>query len=105
VRSLDLFALPRHESALAPVLEALLVRADALQGVRLLQGVVDEANLAVRTALEEAGFEQAGLLHDFVLLGEMRANAVFYELSRTHPPLESPTRPPEPPGQATLLVP
>jgi RimJ/RimL family protein N-acetyltransferase len=85
VRMLDLFATPGHEAALAPVLEALLVRADVLPGVRRLNSVVDAANLAVRTTLEEAGFEYAGTLHEFVALGGLRADGVFYELTREEP--------------------
>ncbi|HVA90117.1 MAG TPA: GNAT family N-acetyltransferase [Chloroflexota bacterium] len=91
VRMLDLFATPGHEEALAPVLEALLVRADVLPGVRRLNSVVDAANVAVRTTLEDAGFEYAGALHEFVALGGMRADGVFYELTREEPgtPAES----------------
>jgi GNAT superfamily N-acetyltransferase len=85
VRTLDLFAAPGHETALGPVLEALLVRADVLPGVRRLNSVVDAGNSAVRTTLEEAGFEQAGVLHEFVALGDTRADAVFYELAREEP--------------------
>ena len=85
VRTLDLFAAPGHESALGPVLEALLVRADVLPGVRRLNSVVDAGNTAVRATLEEAGFEQAGILHEFVALGNSRADAVFYELTREEP--------------------
>jgi RimJ/RimL family protein N-acetyltransferase/GNAT superfamily N-acetyltransferase len=85
VRTLDLFAAPGHENALAPVLEALLVRADVLPGVRRLTSVVDAANTAVRTTLEEAGFEQAGMLHEFAALGSARADAVLYELAREEP--------------------
>lgn len=105
VRLLDLFAHPGHEAALAPVLEALLVRADVLPGVRRLLSAVDEANGAVRTTLEEAGFEQAGTLHDYVLLGSERANAVFYELTRDEPDPPVAPPPPEQPGQGTLIVP
>jgi GNAT superfamily N-acetyltransferase len=108
VRMLDLFAYPGHEAALAPVLEALLVRADVLPGVRRLLSVVDEGNAPVRVTLEEAGFEQSGILHDFVLLSEECANADFYELTRAElepaaPP--APTAPPESPGQGTLIIP
>lgn len=85
VRTLDLFAAPDHENALAPVLEALLVRADVLPGVRRLNSVVDAANFAVRTTLEEAGFEQAGILHEFAALAGTRADAVLYELTREEP--------------------
>jgi RimJ/RimL family protein N-acetyltransferase/GNAT superfamily N-acetyltransferase len=85
VRLLDLFARPGFEDALAPVLQALLVRADVLPGVRRLLSVVDEENAGVRAALEEAGFVQSGLLHDYVLYGARRANAVFYELTRDEP--------------------
>jgi RimJ/RimL family protein N-acetyltransferase len=107
VRLLDLFALPGHEAALAPVLEALLVRADVLPSVRRLVSVVDEANGAVRAALEEVGFEQAGLLHEYVTLGEAYGNAVFYELARAEPAPATPQPPPpsEAPGQGTLIVP
>jgi RimJ/RimL family protein N-acetyltransferase len=105
VRLLDLFAYPGHEAALAPVLEALLVRADILPGVRRLLSVVDAANAPVRATLEETGFEESGVLHDFVLLGDERANAVFYELTRAEPapPVAPPA--PEAPGQGTLIVP
>jgi GNAT superfamily N-acetyltransferase len=82
VRLLDLFARPGFEDALAPVLQALLVRADVLPGVRRLLSVVDEENVGVRSALEDAGFAQAGKLHDYVLYGNQRANAIFYELTR-----------------------
>ena len=105
VRLLDLFAHPGHEAALAPVLEALLVRADVLPGVRQLLSVVDEGNVAVRDTLEEAGFEQSGMLHDFVLLGEDRANAVFYELSRAEPAPSEPAEVVEATGQGTLILP
>ena len=105
VRLLDLFARPGHEAALAPVLEALLVRADVLPGVRQLLSVVDEGNIAVRATLEEAGFEYAGLLHDFVLLGEERANAIFYELSRAEPAPPEPIEVVEATGQGTLIPP
>jgi RimJ/RimL family protein N-acetyltransferase len=83
---LDLFAAPGHETALAPVLEALLVRADVLPGVRRLNSVVDAANAAVRATLEEAGFETAGTVHEFVALGDHRADGVFYELAREEAP-------------------
>lgn len=105
VRMLDLFAYPGHETALAPVLEALLVRADVLPGVRRLLSVVDETNVSVRATLEDAGFEQAGVLHDFVYLGEARANAVFYELTRDEPPPLEQQLPPETPGQGALIMP
>jgi RimJ/RimL family protein N-acetyltransferase len=106
VRMLDLFAYPGHEGALAPVLEALLVRADVLPGVRRLLSVVDEANAPVRSTLEDAGFEQSGILHDFVLLDDHRANAVFYELTRAEPEQPpAPPAPPESPGQGTLIMP
>lgn len=95
VRMLDLFAAPGHEAALGPVLEALLVRADILPGVRRLNSVVDAANQAVRTTLEEAGFELAGGLHEFVALGDQRADAAFYELTR-----EEPLRPAERDGSS-----
>lgn len=102
VRLLDLFALPDHEASLGPVLEALLVRADVLPGVRRLLSVVDEANTAVRTTLEDAGFEEAGTLHDYVALGEAHANAVFYELARVEP---QPAPPPEPHSPGSLITP
>lgn len=105
VRLLDLFAPPGHEAALAPVLEALLVRADVLPGVRQLLSVVDEGNIAVRAALEEVGFEQSGMLHDFVLLGEDRSNAIFYELSRAEPAPPEPIEVVEATGQGTLILP
>jgi RimJ/RimL family protein N-acetyltransferase/GNAT superfamily N-acetyltransferase len=105
VRLLDLFAYPRHEAMLAPVLEALLVRADVLPGVRRLLSVVDEANAAVRQTLENAGFEASGMLHDFVLLGSERANAVLYELTRAEPEPPEPPPPAEPPGQGMLILP
>ena len=85
VRLLDLFGAPGHEASLGPVLEALLVRADVLPGVRRLLSVVDQANAAVRSTLEDAGFEQSGILHDFVALGDERSDAVFYELARAEP--------------------
>ena len=59
------------EDALGPVLEALLVRADLLPGVRRFLSVVDEENAGVRTALEDAGFVQAGTLHDYVMYGDL----------------------------------
>ena len=76
MRLLDLFARPGFEDALGPVLEALLVRADLLPGVRRLLSVVDEENAGVRTALEDAGFIQAGTLHDYVMYGD-RLNQPF----------------------------
>ena len=85
VRLLDLFARPGFEDALGPVLEALLVRADLLPGVRRLLSVVDEENTGVRSALEDAGFIQAGTLHDYVMYGDRGSNAVFYELTRSTP--------------------
>jgi hypothetical protein len=89
VRLLDLFARPGFEDALGPVLEALLVRADVLPGVRRLLSVVDEENTGVRSALEDAGFMQAGILHDYVLFDNRGANAVFYELTRAAPEAEA----------------
>jgi RimJ/RimL family protein N-acetyltransferase len=86
VRVLDLFALPGQEAALAPVLEALLVRADVLPGVRTLLCTVDAANTAVCAVLEEAGFTRSGMLHDVVALGQERADAVLFELTRGDPP-------------------
>ncbi len=85
VRLLDLFARPGFEDALGPVLEALLVRADLLPGVRRLLSVVDEENAGVRSALEEAGFVQSGTLHEYVMYGDRAGNAVFYELTRVAP--------------------
>ncbi|MDB5056636.1 MAG: GCN5-related N-acetyltransferase [Chloroflexi bacterium] len=85
VRLLDLFARPGFEDALGPVLEALLVRADVLPGVRRLLSVVDSENVSVRTTLEEAGFVESGMLHDYALLGDQHGDAVFYELTRAEP--------------------
>jgi GNAT superfamily N-acetyltransferase len=90
VRLLDLFARPGFEEVLGPVLEALLVRADVLPGVRRLLSVVDSENGAVRSVLEDAGFVQAGMLHDYAVFGEQRADAVFYELTRAEPQAELP---------------
>jgi GNAT superfamily N-acetyltransferase/RimJ/RimL family protein N-acetyltransferase len=90
VRLLDLFARPGFEDALGPVLEALLVRADLLPGVRRLLSVVDEENSGVRAALEDAGFVQAGTLHDYVMYGDRGGNAVFYELTRSAPDTPAP---------------
>jgi RimJ/RimL family protein N-acetyltransferase len=95
VRLLDLFARPGFEVALAPVLQALLVRADVLPGVRRLLSVADAQNAAVRATLEDAGFVEAGILHDYVRYGDERADAVFYELTRdepdaAHPPEKAP---------------
>jgi ribosomal protein S18 acetylase RimI-like enzyme len=90
LRVLDLFARLGQEAALAPVLEALLVRADVLPGVRTLLAVVDAANTAVCAVLEDAGFVHGGVLHDFAALGRERADAVFFELTRAEPATAAP---------------
>jgi GNAT superfamily N-acetyltransferase len=92
VRLLDLYCRPGFEDSLGPVLEALLVRADVLPGVRRLLSVVDSANTGVRMTLEDAGFMEAGMLHDYALLGEQHGDAVFYELTRAE--AEGPSKAP-----------
>ena len=63
----------------------MLVRADLLPGVRRLLSVADEENAGVRATLEDAGFVQAGVLHDYAMYGDRGGNAVFYELTRAEP--------------------
>jgi hypothetical protein len=98
VRLLDLYARPGFDHALGPVLDALLVRADILPGVRRLLSVVDSANVGVRAALEDAGFVESGVLHDYALLGADHGDAVFYELTRAEPKQPEPMAA-EPPSE------